>query len=246
MHYPLTEEMFYNPELDDPTYKVFIKAFVQAVNVWYEKGKAAMRSRFFMTADILKTVYKRLYNEKPEREADALFFDVTAEYMNDAWWHGVKDSGKVFDVPLAEIQIYPCFAETPPSSLKMELKAYYFKETGHFHSDIVLDEEKHLIDGYTSYLLAKQSDMECVPVRYGKRQIVRAYYQPGGKLYEWELPEKLIDRVSPGDRVLVHTKGSSRYVTVETVEPYRPQEHTMALRMVIKVKRSSRKGGVSV
>lgn len=234
MHYPLTENMFNNSELDEPTYKVFIKAFVQTINVWYYKGKAAVRSRFFMTADILKNVYERLYNEKPEGEADALFFDVTAEYINDAWWNGVKDSGKVFDVPLDEIQIYPCFAETPPSPLKMERKAYYFKGTGHFHSDIVLDENNNLIDGYTSYLLAKQSGMECVSVRYGKRQIVWAYHMPGGKLYEWELPERLIDKVSSGDRVLVHTKGGSRFVTVAMVEPYRPQERTRALRMVVK------------
>lgn len=237
MQFPLTEEMFCSPELPGPVDKEFISAFICAVNAWYEKAKAATRSSFFMTADILKTVYERLYNEKPEREADALFFDVTAEYMNDAWWHGVKDSGKVFDIPLTGIQIYPCFAETPPNSLKMEQKAYYFRETGHFHSDIVLDEDNNLIDGYTSYLLAKQSGAECVPVRYGKRQIVRAYHWPGGKRYDWELPGKLIDRVSPGDRVLVHTKGGVKFVTVEAVDPYNPQEHTRPLRMVIRVKR---------
>ena len=79
MHYPLTEEMFLSLELSKPIDREFTRAFVQAVNVWYEKGKAAMRSSFFMTAEILKTVYKRLYNEKPEGEADALFFDIFVE-----------------------------------------------------------------------------------------------------------------------------------------------------------------------
>lgn len=241
MQFPLTEEMFCSPELSGLRDKEFFKAFIHAVNAWYEKAKVATRSRFFMTADILKTVYERLYNEKPEEgEADVLFFDVTAEYMNDAWWHGVKDSGKVFDIPLEEIQIYPCFAETPPSLLKMEQKAYYFKETGHFHSDIVLDEDNNLIDGYTSYLLAKQSGMERVPIRYGKRQIVSAYHGPGGRRYEWELSEWLLDKVSPGDRVLVHTENGERFVTVETVESYNPRKNTKPLRMAVKV----RKGGV--
>ena len=240
MQFPLTEDMFYNPELSWSVDKEFIRAFIHAVNVWYEKAKVAMHSRFFMTADIIKAVYERLYNEKPEGEAEALF-DVTAEYMNDAWWYGVRDSGKVFDMPLAEIQIYPCFAETPPSSLKMERKAYYFKETGHFHSDIVLDEDNNLIDGYTSYLLAMQQGMKCVPIRYGKRQIIRAYHRQGGKLYEWELPQKLIDRVSAGDKVLVHIEGGVCFVTVAAVEPYRPQERTRALRRAIRV----RKGGVA-
>lgn len=240
MQFPLTEEMFYSLEWSEPIDKKFIRAFINAVNVWYEEGTKAERSGFCVTADILKTVYEQIYNEKPEGGADAQFFDITAKYMNDAWWHGVKDSGKVFDIPLAEIQIDPCFAETPPNPLKMKRKAYYFKETGHFHSDIVLDEDNNLIDGYTSYLLAKQSGMECVPIRYGKRQIVSAYHRQGGKLYERELPEWLIDKVSPGDRVLVHTEKGFHFVTVETVEPYKPRKNTKPLRMAVKVRKAVR------
>lgn len=38
----------------------------------------------------------------------------------------------------------------------------------------------NLIDGYTSYLLAKAHGIQRVPIRYGRRQIVRASHKFGG------------------------------------------------------------------
>lgn len=141
--------------------------------------------------------------------------------------------------PLEAIRIYPCFMEHLPKPEKVEQKAQHYKETGLLQSPIILDSDNYLIDGFTSYLLAKQNNMECVPVRYGKRQIVRAYHKHGGRLYDWELPQKLIDRISAGDKVLVHTNCGVRFVTVAAVEPYRPQEHANTLRKVIRVKKEA-------
>lgn len=98
MRFPLTEDMFLSLDPIKNIDRKFLNAFIQAVNVWYEKGRKAERNKFCMTADILKDVYKRFYNKDPDREIDMLFFDVTAEYMNAAWQQGVKDSGEVFDV----------------------------------------------------------------------------------------------------------------------------------------------------
>ena len=80
-----------------------------------------------------------------------------------------------------------------------------------------------------------------VPARYGKRQIIRASHREGGKLYTWELPGILIDRVSAGDRVIVRTERGIKAVTVAAVEEYAGNEPE-PLRMVIRVKR---KGGVA-
>ena len=140
-----------------------------------------------------------------------------------------------------DIKIYPCYEEHPPKPEKMEHKARYFEHTGHFQSDIILDMDGYLIDGYTSYLLARRQGMRRVPVRYGKRQIIKVYHREGGKLYEWELPQSMIDRVSAGDRVLVPAKNGVRVVTVAAVVPYRPQDHARNLRTAIKV----RKGGAA-
>ncbi len=139
-------------------------------------------------------------------------------------------------VNIDEIKIYPCFAAHKPKPEKMQRKEQYFEETGALQSQIILDSRGNLIDGYTSYLLARAHGIQCVPIRYGRRQIVRAYHKPGGKLYSWELPGLLIDRVSAGDMAIVHTERGVKAVTVAAVEEYAGNEPE-PLRMVIRVKR---------
>ena len=158
------------------------------------------------------------------------------EYSGKAWQQAMTGSGEAFTIPTDDINIFPCFAEHPPIAEKMEHKARYFAEKGLLQSCTILDRENNLIDGYTSYLLARQQGIQCVTVRYGKRQIVRARHKPGGKLYTWELPENLIDRVSAGDVVLVHTHNGVTVVMVAAVEEYQPQEYTDRIRPVIRKK----------
>lgn len=146
-----------------------------------------------------------------------------------------KDEGARM-MKIDDIKIYPCFAAHEPKPEKMEQKEQYFTETGLLQSQIILDSRGNLIDGYTSYLLARAHGIQCVPIRYGRRQIVRASHKPGGKLYTWELPGILIDRVFAGDKVLIHTKRGVRVVTVAAVEEYAGNEPE-PLRMVIRVKR---------
>lgn len=155
------------------------------------------------------------------------------EYSGDTWQQAMKGSGEAFTIPTDDIKIFPCFAEHPPMAEKMERKVRYFAKKGDLQSHIVLDSENNLIDGYTSYLLARQQGIRLVPARYGKRQIIRASHREGGKLYTWELPENLIDRVSAGDAVLVHSQKGVAVVRVAAVEEYRPQEHTGRFRTVI-------------
>ena len=139
---------------------------------------------------------------------------------------------------LSDIKIYPAFWETQPGHDKMEQKRRYLEDNGTLQSEIVLDDDGYLIDGSTSYLLAGERGIMDVPVRRGKRQAIQAYHRPDGKLYTWRLPEGLTDKVSAGDRVLVHTQQGVRCVTVAAVERYIPQNGTGQLRMAIR-----RKGG---
>lgn len=138
-----------------------------------------------------------------------------------------------------DIKIYPCFAAHSPKAEKMAQKEQYFAETGLLQSQIILDGNGYLIDGFTSYLMAKERGIQIVPVRYGRRQIVRAVHKLGGKLYSWELPETLIDRVSAGDMAVVRTERGVKAVTVAAVEEYAGNEPE-PLRMVIRVKQTSR------
>ena len=243
MQYPLTIEQFQYPEFEKgiDMEMEFIIAFINAINNVYERGKEVKNSGFCFTTDMVKAWCERLNNAKCESEEDKMLFDIYAEYANEAWQQGVRVSGEVVDIPTDEIKIYPCFAAHEPKPEKMEQKEQYFEETGLLQSQIILDSRGNLIDGYTSYLLARAHGIQCVPIRYGRRQIVRASHKPGGKLYTWELPGILIDRVSAGDKVLIHTQRGVRVVTVSAVEEYAGNEPE-PLRMVIRVKR---KGGAA-
>ena len=146
---------------------------------------------------------------------------------------GPDQQRKVGNMRIDNIKIFPCFTEHPPKPEKMEHKDRYYQEHGFFESEIILDSSGYLIDGYTSYLLAVRYGVSHVPVRYGRRQIIRAAHRPGGKLYVWELPGILIDRVKIGARVLVHSGKGVKAVTVAAVEEY-GQQAPEPLRMVIR------------
>lgn len=238
MKYPLAIEQFQDePEFEKITDKNFLQLFINALNVTYEIGKKAMYSGFCLTAAMIKTWQKRDYDNDMESEADKLFLDVFTKCSNDAYQQGVQASGEVVDIVADEVRIYPCFWSHEPKSEKMRQKEQYFEETGALQSQIILDGNGYLIDGFTSYLLAKKHGIQTVPVRYGRRQIMRASHTPGGKLYSWELPETLIDCVSVGDKAVVRTQRGVKAVTVAAVEDYAGQEPE-PLRMVIRVKKA--------
>lgn len=132
----------------------------------------------------------------------------------------IEQKGNREAVSIEDIKIFPWFEETPPDPEKVKRKEEYFRRTGLLPSEIVLDREGSLLDGYISYLLLKKHGIKRVPVKYGKRQIIKAYHRPGGKLYTWELPGSLVDRVLPGDRVVVVANAGVRRVTVAAVEDY--------------------------
>lgn len=69
-------------------------------------------------------------------------------------------------VNLCEIKINPQFTKSPPRSTKMAQKYNWYCKYGEFQSPIVLDHNFVLIDGYTSYLIAKEFDLEKVPVYF--------------------------------------------------------------------------------
>ena len=92
---------------------------------------------------------------------------------------GPDQQRKVGNMRIDNIKLFPCFTEHPPKPEKMEHKDRYYQEHGFFESEIILDSSGYLIDGYTSYLLAVRYGVSHVPVRYGRRQIIRAAHRPG-------------------------------------------------------------------
>ena len=64
------------------------------------------------------------------------------------------------------IKIKENFKLHNPNPFKMYWKRKYFKENGKFNSKILLDRDFELVDGYTSYLLAKENGMKHVEVYF--------------------------------------------------------------------------------
>lgn len=126
---------------------------------------------------------------------------------------------------LDDIKIFPFLSEPNPD--KLARKEWKYLQNGMAESNIVVDIQGNLIDGYCWYLLSKRYGLTDVPVRIysGKREIVKAYHKKGGDLYLWELPAVLIGKVKAGDKLIVDTSRGCRMVKVVSVEEYDAKEH---------------------
>lgn len=69
-------------------------------------------------------------------------------------------------VKLDDIQIIPQFKESYPRFEKMVAKWNYYRKTGNFESPIRLMRNFTLIDGYTSFIIAKKQGLDKVPVYF--------------------------------------------------------------------------------
>lgn len=70
----------------------------------------------------------------------------------------------VRNVKLKDIKIKKEFEKKKPNNFKMSKKWNYYRRTGRLESDIVLDENNFLIDGYTSYLIAEADGIKKLDV----------------------------------------------------------------------------------
>lgn len=77
---------------------------------------------------------------------------------------GIHQPGIEYWVNIDEIKITQQFSMTPPRYKKMKRKWNYYKKTGEFQSQIILNQDFKLIDGYTSYCIAKKQGLNKVPV----------------------------------------------------------------------------------
>ena len=75
---------------------------------------------------------------------------------------GLHNPGELYKVKVSDIIVPAEFKESPPKFKKMAHKREYFRRNDHFESKIVLNRDFLLIDGYTSYLLAKENGMKHV------------------------------------------------------------------------------------
>ncbi len=79
---------------------------------------------------------------------------------------GKYENGHEYWVNINDIIITHQFQETPPKYVKMMQKLDWYCKNGKFQSTIRLTRGFVLVDGYTSYLLAKKFDLDKVPVYF--------------------------------------------------------------------------------
>lgn len=79
---------------------------------------------------------------------------------------GLYETGYEYWVKLDDIVIIPQFKDCPPRRRKLQSKWTYYRQTGEFESPIKLMKNFTLVDGYTTYLIAKKENLGVVPVYF--------------------------------------------------------------------------------
>lgn len=79
---------------------------------------------------------------------------------------GKYEIGCEYWVRLDQIIIQEKFKMHPPKFMKMCKKWEWYREKGELQSPIILNNDFILVDGYTSYLIAKKAELGKVPVYF--------------------------------------------------------------------------------
>ena len=98
---------------------------------------------------------------------------------------GIYTPGCEYWIDLKDIDIPINFLRHHPRQEKMEQKWAYYRQTGEFESQILLNRNFELVDGYTSYIIAKTENLHKVPV-YFVDQMNQKFYLEGENTY-WEV-----------------------------------------------------------
>ncbi len=172
MRFPVTAEMVMLPEYGNNEACCKIAGFYAfLLNVLHECGRKSSDEGFHITSNFMAKLIEGYFGVAVSHDPLFMrFLELSEDGFNAAWKQGVKEAEEVFDMDIDRINILPCFSIHPPKQEKMESKEQYFREKGCLQSEIILDGAGNLIDGYTSYLLARSHGLASVPVRYGRRQ----------------------------------------------------------------------------
>ena len=79
---------------------------------------------------------------------------------------GKYDSNCEYWVKFSDIKLPYYLQHSRISEEKYKKKWKYFRETGELESKIILDKDFYLVDGYSSYVIARIAKLEKVPVYF--------------------------------------------------------------------------------
>ena len=78
---------------------------------------------------------------------------------------GIYSDKRQHYMKINKIKIKRSFRKNPPSDKKMSERSSFYRINGRFYVPIVVDKRGYLIDGYTSYLIAKADGIKEVEVK---------------------------------------------------------------------------------
>lgn len=79
------------------------------------------------------------------------------------WW-GLYIEQRQHYMKLNKIKIKDSFKKAEPKGWKMRERWIYYRQMGKLYSPIVVNGRGYLVDGYTSYLIAKEDGLKEVEV----------------------------------------------------------------------------------
>lgn len=141
------------------------------------------------------------------------------------------------DFSIKDIKITEDFQRTQPGIRKVERAEKRFMQTGALPTNIVINAENVLIDGYVTYLIAIEHGIKHLDVYRGYCETVVAVHGKREKNFVWRVPLYLSGQIKPGDKVLVTTARGIRRVRVVDVDMQQYPEQGRRLRRVLKIDR---------
>lgn len=138
---------------------------------------------------------------------------------------------------IKDIRITEDFMRTQPGIRKMERAERQYIQTGVLPTNIIINTDNVLIDGYITYLIALEHGVEYLNVYRGYYETVVAVHGKREKNFAWRVPLYLSGQIKSGDKVLVTTSRGVRRVRVVEVEMQQYPEQGRRLRRVIKIDR---------
>lgn len=82
---------------------------------------------------------------------------------------GVYEPGYEYWVYFRDIKLPHYLQYSRIGEKKYKHKWDYYRKTGEFESKIILDKDFNLVDGYSSYVIARISKLEKVPVYFADK-----------------------------------------------------------------------------
>lgn len=139
--------------------------------------------------------------------------------------------------PIKDIKISEDFQRTPPGTQKMERAERQYMQTGTLPTNIIINAENVLIDGYITYLTARKHGIEYLDVYQGFYETIVAVHGKREKNFVWRVPLYLSGQIEAGDKVLVTTARGVRRVRVVELKMQQYPEQGRRLRRVLRIDR---------